>query len=304
MIERARISFKSGGLAGRAECVGYLFSPGEVAQKRPCVILGHGFGGTQQGTLEENAEDFAKAGFVALTFDYRSFGESGGEPRQVINIKNQHKDWAAAIAFARSLTHVDENKIALWGSSLGGGHVLAVAAADKKVAAVISQVPFTFGFPKNTGQERNPHAWRIFRRALRDWLRGKLGRAPLYMPAVGKQGDFAIMASETAWKMIGVMQNETWRNEIAPRAIIDMAFFYRPGRQARNIRCPVLLSLAEHDREVPVSMARKVCEQAPFGEMRRYPCTHFDFYNPQVRPHVMADQISFLRTHLTGFDLG
>ena len=61
----------------------------------------HGFSGTREDGLAPFAERFAAAGLAALVFDYRGFGDSGGEPRQWLDVRRQRQDWAAAIAFVR-----------------------------------------------------------------------------------------------------------------------------------------------------------------------------------------------------------
>jgi alpha-beta hydrolase superfamily lysophospholipase len=99
-----------------------------------CIVMGHGFGGTMD-RMFETAEGFAKAGLAALPFDYRGFGASGGEPRQVVDIEGQLEDFCAAVAFARKCGGIDPARIALWGNSLGGGHVIVVAARDPRIAA-------------------------------------------------------------------------------------------------------------------------------------------------------------------------
>jgi uncharacterized protein len=114
--KRTRVTFNSGGV----EHVGYLYHAANADGDAPCVVMGHGFSGTQD-RLFEGAERFAGAGFAVLTFDYRNFGESGGEPRQLVSIKDQLEDWRAAIRFARTLEGVNPERIALWGSSLGAG---------------------------------------------------------------------------------------------------------------------------------------------------------------------------------------
>jgi predicted alpha/beta hydrolase len=86
--ERTRVIFNSDGV----ELVGYLYRPTHATGKVPCVVMGHGFSGTQD-RLAASAERFAGAGFAALTFDYRNFGESGGQPRQLISIRGQLEDW-------------------------------------------------------------------------------------------------------------------------------------------------------------------------------------------------------------------
>jgi pimeloyl-ACP methyl ester carboxylesterase len=109
------------------------------------VILAHGFGGTHAARLWAYAERFAAGGASALVFDYRHFGESAGEPRQLLSVRRQLEDWRAALAFGRSLAGVDPSRVALWGTSFGGGHVVRLAAGEPRVAAVISQAPLASG---------------------------------------------------------------------------------------------------------------------------------------------------------------
>ena len=86
-IERTKVSFESEGM----DLVGYLHHRGRATGRGPCVVMGYGFSGTQD-RLFDNAGRFAEAGLAALTFDYRSFGESGGEPRQVVSVEGQLED--------------------------------------------------------------------------------------------------------------------------------------------------------------------------------------------------------------------
>jgi uncharacterized protein len=109
------------------------------------AILAHGFSGTMD-RLVPHAERFAADSIAALVFDYRGFGESGGEPRQVVDLPAQHQDIRAAIAWVRGRDDLDPNRVALWGNSLGGAHVISVAAATR-IGAVVAQIPFN-GFPR------------------------------------------------------------------------------------------------------------------------------------------------------------
>src|SRR5437868_2434625 len=119
---RRDVAFNSSG----DECRAWLFLPD--AERTPLVILGHGLGATREYGLEPYARRFADAGIAALVFTYRHFGDSGGEPRQLLDIERQLDDWAAALAYARNLDGIDTARIALWGTSFGGGHVLVAAA--------------------------------------------------------------------------------------------------------------------------------------------------------------------------------
>src|ERR1700757_2178396 len=138
-LSRRDVAFPSSG----DECRAWLFMP--KAERPPLVILGHGLGATREYGLEPFARRFVDAGIAALVFTYRHFGDSGGRPRQLLDIDRQLGDWAAALAYARTLEEIDATRIALWGTSFGGGHVLIAAARDGGVAAVVSQCPFTDG---------------------------------------------------------------------------------------------------------------------------------------------------------------
>jgi dienelactone hydrolase len=130
--------------SGESECAAWLYLP-EREDLGPAVVLGHGLGAIKEMRLDAYAERFAAAGFAALAFDYRHFGASGGAPRQLLDIGRQLADWTAAVSFARQLPEVDPDRVAIFGSSFGGGHAILTAARDARIAAVIAQCPFTDG---------------------------------------------------------------------------------------------------------------------------------------------------------------
>src|SRR3954452_1818326 len=183
---RLDVTFPSAG----DDCRAWLFMPD--AERPPLVILGHGLGATREHGLEPYAERFADAGVAALAFTYRHFGDSGGEPRQLLDIKRQLADWAAALAYARSLDGIDHDRIALWGTSFGGGHVIEAAARDGAVAAVVSQCPFTDGLAATRAASPRSLA-RVMVPALRDELARVRGRPPVLVALVGPRGSAALM---------------------------------------------------------------------------------------------------------------
>ena len=107
--------------------------------------MAHGFSATKELRLPACPKRFCAAGIGVLLFDYRHFGASGGTPRQLLDISRQQADFHRALAYARDLDWVDPERVGLFGSSFSGGHVLAVGAGDGRVAAIVSQCPFTDG---------------------------------------------------------------------------------------------------------------------------------------------------------------
>ena len=78
----------------------WLYLPENLSAPVPCIVMGNGFGGTKDILMEDYAIRYQEAGFAALTFDYRHFGESEGEPRQLMLISKQLEDYAAAVEYA------------------------------------------------------------------------------------------------------------------------------------------------------------------------------------------------------------
>ncbi len=136
-----KIFFNSEG----AQCAALLFIPEGAAGKRlPAIALGHGFGILKESLIDE-AEYLARAGFVTLAFDYRSLGESEGEPRGSIFPLNQVEDFRNAISFLQRRDEVDPERIGIWGASFGGGVVIRTAAADRRVKCVVAMAPIING---------------------------------------------------------------------------------------------------------------------------------------------------------------
>src|SRR3954468_19702901 len=174
------------------ECRAWLFMPD--AERPPLVILGHGLGASREYGLQPYAERFAEAGIAALVFTYRHFGDSGGQPRQLLDIERQLGDWAAALAYARNLDGIDQDRIAWWGTSLGGGRVIEAATRDQAVAAVVSQCPFTDGLAAMRAASPRSIA-RAVVPAVRDELANLRDKPPVLVPLVGPRGSAALMTS-------------------------------------------------------------------------------------------------------------
>ena len=113
---------------------------------------------------------------------------SEGEPRGLIDIRRQRADVRAAVDFARQRVDIDSDRIVLWGTSFGGGHVLAAAAGGDRIAAAIMQNPFVDGRATVSAaiqySGRLP-AYRLAWRALRDVFRSRRGREPLRVAPAG-----------------------------------------------------------------------------------------------------------------------
>lgn len=239
------------------------------------------------------ASAFAHAGFATLTFDYRGFGLSSGHPRQVLDLAGQRDDIKAAIDFLRIDRRIARRHIALWGTSLGGAHVVVVAAERTEVAAVVAQVPFN-GFPRSVEGRSARGTLRLLAAMSNDRVRGYLGLRPRYIPVAGPPGSLAVMATADAERTIESLDSQTWRNEIAPRVLFDM-MSYHPDRFSADVSAPILVCVASYDDETPETSARRIADRASDASLVSYPLSHFDIYRPGIRDGVIADQVAFLK---------
>lgn len=282
------LSFLSSGV----ELRGTLLLP-KSDSPLPVVLLCTGFGGTQDTpAIRAAAAAFADAGFAALAFDYRSFGLSDGEPRQVVDIKGQLTDIRAAMRYIATDERLDRSRIVLWGTSLGGGHVVTSAAGRDDVVAVIAQIPYN-GFPHRVEGRTTRGTLRLLWAIVRDGLRGRFGHPPAYIPLVGPKGSLAVMASDDAATAVEALDSATWRNKVAPRDLFTMTR-YHPGDFAPRVTAPLLVCAAVGDLEAPLENVRELTIRAPRGRQIDYDASHFAIYRPDIRARVLADQVAFL----------
>jgi dienelactone hydrolase len=293
-VKRSDVTFLSGG----TECAAWLYQP-DIAGPAPLVVMAHGFSATRELRLDAFAERFSAAGLGALVFDYRHFGASAGEPRQLLDIHKQLADYQAAVDYARGLKWVDPARVALFGSSFSGGHVLAVAARDWRIAAVVSQCPFTDSLA-SLPKMGPVNIVKATIAGLRDELGAIAHRAPHYIPAVGMPGSFAVMTTpDSKPGFDAIIPSETrWENRVAARIALRVVG-YRPGRSAAKIACPVLFCVCDGDTVAPAKRTLKLAAAAPRGEIKRYPVGHFEIYVGEAFERAVADQTEFLVRHLS-----
>jgi pimeloyl-ACP methyl ester carboxylesterase len=173
---------------------------------------------------------------------------------------------------------------------MGGGNALAAAAADRRVAAAISQVPFL-----DLLRQAHRSSPRATARALITAARGE------HLPAVGQPGEAAFInapGSEAGWRrVVEIGEDSRWRDRASARWLLGWPF--NPGRHAAKLHCPWLVCVGEADRVARPGPAIAAARRAPRGELRTYPgVDHFDIYDGPAHEAVVADQLAFLRCHL------
>src|SRR6267143_3130028 len=126
------------------ELEAWLYLP-EGPGPHPAVVMAHGIGAIKAGGLAPFAERFRREGFAAVVFDYRQWGGSDGQPREVLSFPRQRDDYRTVIGWAAAHPCIDAHRVFAWGTSFAGMYIVELAASDARLAGAIAQSPLVDG---------------------------------------------------------------------------------------------------------------------------------------------------------------
>jgi fermentation-respiration switch protein FrsA (DUF1100 family) len=278
-MARRDIEFDAEGVTLR----GWFYDADGRSGAAPTIVMAHGFSAVKEMYLDGFAEVFAAAGLNALVFDNRNFGASDGEPRCEIDPVQQVRDYRHAITYATTLDEVDPTRIGAWGSSYSGGHVLVLGAIDRRVKAVVAQVPLVSG-SANIAELVRADFRAGFRQMFDDDRAARFRGDPPVMVPVVAEDPLAPSALPTpdSWTWFtetGKTRAPSWKNEVTLRTV-EMLGEYEPAAYiARISPTPLLMVVAREDHLTPAHLAIDAYERA--REPKRLvilPGGHFDAY--------------------------
>lgn len=246
---------------GTATLRGVACVPDDADGPVPTVVVSPGFADVV-ARLEPVIDAFVAAGFGVLAYDQRTFGASDGEPRQEVDPVAQARDLRTAITFVERHDRFDANRIGLWGISFSGAHVLTAAAWDRRVKAVVSQVPWISG-RENVLRMGGEQALVTFGAMLdAERAAGLAGADPARTTLVRRRDDdspgFALFAVDESYDyfvdgLAGIPAS--WDNSFTTRSI-GYAQEYDVRPLARLVSpTPLLMVVARHDVTMPTDLA-------------------------------------------------
>jgi len=245
MIQRTDVEFE---VDGGVKLRGWLFVPPGTG-RRPAITMAHGYAGVKEHGIEPFAKAFAEAGFVVLLHDHRGFGASEGQPRHDVDPWRQIADWRRAISYLESLDKVDARRIGLWGTSYAGGHAIVLGATERRLRAVVAQVPTISGYEQGL-RRIAPENVATVEEAFADDERAQLrGESPRRQAIVS--ADPNVPASYRARDAIDFylqpVPDGAWENNVTVRST-RAARMYEPGHWiARVSPTPLLMVVAARD---------------------------------------------------------
>jgi hypothetical protein len=256
---RRNIEFNADGVKLR----GWFYAPDDKTGPFPTAILAHGFTATKEMTLDRYAEVFSAGGLAVLVYDNRSLGDSDGEPRHDIDPIQQLRDYRYAVTYAQSLTEVDSERVGIWGTSYTGGTVLAVAAVDRRVKAVVSQVPFVNGF-KNTQQFLRLSEFPDFVAMLdEDRARRMTGEPSRYIKVTtddpNEPAAFPGLRTHHYFNDFAKqVKGLKWENKVTLRSLDYLMEFDITSFAERVSPTPLLMIVSDKDKSTPTDLALEV----------------------------------------------
>ncbi|PFH50116.1 hypothetical protein AMATHDRAFT_145872 [Amanita thiersii Skay4041] len=270
----------------------------------PLVVAGPGMTVIKEAGLSTFGEEWAsKAGFASLIFDYRGFGSSGGEPRDLVDLEKQYQDYQSVIQWARGRPELFRlDKIVVVGTAVGGLTAARLVLEDPSLAGGIGQSPMLDGYTTLMALPFNP---RLVFLAMVDTIMSKLGLSPLFIKAVGHPNEFALLNTKSAYPGFEMMFSQgsipfsKAPNKIAPRLSFQI-MGARPGIRMKEAKGRVLIVSSQDDDMIPIKIAREIAASAPnVVTLVESPGGHFDILKGgQGYETNINAQIEFLRSLL------
>lgn len=299
------ISFDSDG----TRCVGTLYRPARPSFP-PVVVMAAGLGAERTFGYPAVAERFAEAGCAVFLFDYRHHGDSDGHPRRLVAPATQRADYAAAIDRVRELDGIDGRRLALWGHSLSGGHVLSLAGERADVDAALAIAPYTDGriFLRRRAPRYLARATALGLRdrvgRFRDRFRGTINRLrrrdpdpprrARQVPIVGDASRTAVIPEAgTKRAYLDLVDRESdWENATPARCLLDLVQ-YRPVERFDGIRAETFVFVPAGDRILPPERMSSDAERIDGATIVRSPADHFSVLGTDL-DETVGYQLAFL----------
>jgi cephalosporin-C deacetylase-like acetyl esterase len=298
MVKRIDVEFPA---EGDVTLRGWFFLPESGQGPFPAISMAHGYAGVKEQGIEPFARVFAEAGFAVLLHDHRGFGASDGSPRHDVDPWRQIADWRRAISYLESRQEVDAERIGIWGTSYAGGHVLVLGATDRRIKAVVSQVPTISGYEQGL-RRISPDLTPVIEKAFSDDERAQLRGEPLARQAIVSD-DLKVPASYRSRDAIDFYLQDVptgaWENNVTVRST-RAARMYEPGTWIGRISpTPLLLVVALQDKITVTDLALAAYERALAPKkLVTIQGGHFDPYLGQF-PVSSAAAVGWFKEHLS-----
>ncbi|KAA0101041.1 alpha/beta hydrolase [Mycolicibacterium sp. P1-18] len=132
---------------------GNLFVPNDMDrdQKNQAMVVGHPMGAVKEQSANLYAAKLAERGFVTMSLDLSYWGESEGQPRNLVAPELYTEDFSAAVDYLRTRSFVDAERIGALGVCGSGSFVISAAKIDPRIRAVATVSMYDMGGVNRNG---------------------------------------------------------------------------------------------------------------------------------------------------------
>lgn len=282
-------------LSSGVHCAATLHRP-EGTAPAPAVLMVHGWGGIQDALTVPFYEPFRDLGFAVMTFDYPGWGDSDGVLRNDIDPRQRERTVEDALAHLAAQPGIDPNRLVLWGTSFGGGHVVGVASRHPELLGAIAQVPMLDGM---AAVKAVP-----FRRLVQFGIAALRDRwpttGPHYLPVIGPPGELSSMDRDGAAEAMrkGAASGVVYDNRVTARSLLRMGP-YRPFKRLKDVGIPLLIIGATNDTVAPFVEDRVRQLAGSNVTIKTLDANHFEPYFEPSLSQNLEYQTAFLQRLLT-----
>jgi fermentation-respiration switch protein FrsA (DUF1100 family) len=133
---------------------GNLFVPNDLDRntKNAAMVVGHPMGAVKEQSANLYATKLAEQGFVTMSLDLSFWGESDGQPRNLVAPEIYTEDFSAAVDYLRTQSFVDAERIGALGICGSGSFVVSAAKIDPRIKAVATVSMYDMGGAKAAQQ--------------------------------------------------------------------------------------------------------------------------------------------------------
>lgn len=288
------LSFQSGGCRLAAD----LYVPNDLApgERRPGIVLCCGYTGVKNLYLDDMARRLAAAGLVALTFDYKGWGQSEGLPLRLAPY-SRVEDTQAALTFLSQRPEVNAEQLGLYGISYGGSTATFTAAIDPRVRAVVSVTGVGHG-ARWLRSVRRPWEYRaLLERAMRDWEKQVVSG----VSELVDRGEVLMLDPQSAEISARTRASRPGASMQVPLEMVHETIGFNPEWVVGQIAPRASLFItSDRDELVPpdesISLYRQAGDPKKLVVLRGF--GHYEVFTPPALDQVMAETVSWYRTYL------
>ena len=145
-----KVSFKN---QYSMQVTGNLVSPknAKPATRQPAIIIGHPMGAVKEQSSMLYAQKLAERGFVTLAIDLPFWGESDGQPRNLVAPEIYTEAFNAAVDYLGTRDFIDRNRIGVLGICGSGCFAVNAAKIDPRLKAIATVSMYDMGAVTRNG---------------------------------------------------------------------------------------------------------------------------------------------------------